>query len=77
MGRLPDDTKINLTSIDRANSDLTRIDEDLSRAEDRKIQLTTQIAQARALTQSDERKQRNSDRPHLKRKPGVRWNHGC
>jgi len=54
QGRLPEETTVNMGAIDRANSDLTRIGQDLSRAEDRKIQLTTEIAQARALTQTDE-----------------------
>jgi|SRR5579871_1358693 len=53
QGRLPEETNVNMAAIDRASSDLMRIDEGIARAEDRKIQLTTQIAQARELTRPD------------------------
>ena len=50
QGRLPELSQVNLQAIDRADSELVRIDRELSSLEDRRVYLEAQIAQLRAST---------------------------
>jgi polysaccharide biosynthesis transport protein len=54
QGRLPESMNVNLSTLDRISTEMSRLDQQIASAEDRKIQLTTQIAEARALTKPDQ-----------------------